>query len=62
MRVENTDYDHQILTVLRCLVSIPSQGDHGLLVDVCPVVLGQILESRLHSVLSLSVSLVREDY
>ena len=54
--------DHEILTVLHCLVSILSQGDHGLLVDVGHVVLGQILDSRVHSILSLSVPLVTEDY
>ena len=51
-----------ILTASRSLHRLPSQADHGLLVDVGHVVLGQILDSRVHSVLSLSVSLVRENY
>ena len=58
----HTTYVYQILTVSECFERFLRQGDHGLLVDVGHVVLGQILESRLHSVLSLSVSLVREDY
>ena len=58
----HTTYVYQILTVSECFERLLRQGDHGLLVDVGHVVLRQILDSRVDSVLRLPVSLVTDDY